>query len=294
MEVPLLPLSVANKMEAVKPVADTHVLDAKTHKTDEMSFEKFAEYYNKPADQREELLNVISLEISNSDLDRRVRRPEIVNSLDWIDLAWPKHLPKCTKVQKYCLMYAGGCYTDFHIDLGGTSMWYHILKGKQFIWIIKPLIRNLNFFVKWSKSESMQRNFFPDYSTIIPTPFTNHKYWVEKCQLVELEAGNTFMLPSGWIYAVYTPSDSLVFGGNFLHSFEIPMQLDIYRIEDKIGIEEEYRFPHFNRLLWFVLDRYLFNLTGKSFMTTEYKEENRVNEETFENVENVHLTIYTR
>lgn len=35
------------------------------------------------------------------------------------------------KVQKYCLMSVKGCYTDFHIDFGGTSVWYHILKGSK-------------------------------------------------------------------------------------------------------------------------------------------------------------------
>ena len=35
------------------------------------------------------------------------------------------------KVQKYCLMSVAGCYTDFHIDFGGTSVWYHILRGSK-------------------------------------------------------------------------------------------------------------------------------------------------------------------
>ena len=41
---------------------------------------------------------------------------------------------------------------------------------------------------------------------------------------------------SGWIHAVYTPVDTLVFGGNFLHSFNIPMQLNIYSIEDRTRV----------------------------------------------------------
>lgn len=40
----------------------------------------------------------------------------------------------------------------------------------------------------------------------------------------------------GWIHAVYTPTDTLVFGGNFLHSFNIPMQLKIYSIEDRTRV----------------------------------------------------------
>jgi len=34
---------------------------------------------------------------------------------------------------RYCLMSVGGCYTDFHIDMGGTSVWYHVLKGQKVI-----------------------------------------------------------------------------------------------------------------------------------------------------------------
>ena len=34
-----------------------------------------------------------------------------------------------------------------------------------------------------------------------------------------------YFVCSGWIHAVLTPQDSLVFGGNFLHRFGITMQL---------------------------------------------------------------------
>lgn len=35
---------------------------------------------------------------------------------------------------------------------------------------------------------------------------------------------------------MYTPVDSLVFGGNILHSFNVPMQLRIYEIEDRTRV----------------------------------------------------------
>ena len=40
----------------------------------------------------------------------------------------------------------------------------------------------------------------------------------------------------GWIHGVYTLDDSLVFGGNFLHSFNIPMQLKAYDIEENTHV----------------------------------------------------------
>lgn len=40
----------------------------------------------------------------------------------------------------------------------------------------------------------------------------------------------------GWIHAVYTPKDSLVFGGNFLHSYNIINQLRVSEVEDKTRV----------------------------------------------------------
>lgn len=42
---------------------------------------------------------------------------------------------------------------------------------------------------------------------------------------IEVKQGETLMIPSGWIHSVYTPVDSIVFGGNFLHDLNITMQL---------------------------------------------------------------------
>ena len=33
--------------------------------------------------------------------------------------------------RRYCLMSVGGCYTDFHVDFGGTSVWYHLIRGEK-------------------------------------------------------------------------------------------------------------------------------------------------------------------
>lgn len=39
------------------------------------------------------------------------------------------------------------CYTDFHVDFGGTSVWYHVLKVGKIIWrnskpVCEPLCGN--------------------------------------------------------------------------------------------------------------------------------------------------------
>lgn len=54
--------------------------------------------------------------------------PDIAQKMSWVENYWPddSYFPK-PFVQKYCLMGVKGSYTDFHIDFGGTSVWYHVL-----------------------------------------------------------------------------------------------------------------------------------------------------------------------
>uniref|UniRef100_A0A0M3IE39 JmjC domain-containing protein n=1 Tax=Ascaris lumbricoides TaxID=6252 RepID=A0A0M3IE39_ASCLU len=146
------------------------------------------------------------------------------------------------------------CFTDFHIDFGGTSVWYHVLKGKKIFWMVEPTEHNLVLYEKWIL-EGNSTVFFGDI--------------VEKCGRVELMEGSTFIIPSGqqgWIHAVYTPEDSLVFGGNFLHSFSIPMQLRIRLSEDRIKVAKKFRYPFFNEMLWYVIDGVVNRATGRSFL----------------------------
>ena len=94
---------------------------------DHWSLGDWSRYYDAP--RRQEVLNVISLEFSRTALAGQVVSPEFVRKRDWIDTAWPAalraqgHWPQ---VQYYCLMSTAGCYTDFHVDFGGTAVWYHV------------------------------------------------------------------------------------------------------------------------------------------------------------------------
>lgn len=92
--------------------------------------------------------------------------------------------------------------------------------------------------------------------------------------------GETFFIPSGWIHAVYTPEDSLVFGGNFLFSGAMESQIKIYQLENMTKVPIKFRYPFFNELHWYVLSNYLECLTGRCYLTvrndgSEIKEEDK-------------------
>ncbi|XP_014300265.1 jmjC domain-containing histone demethylation protein 1 isoform X1 [Microplitis demolitor] len=239
------------------------VMDVDTQKNEEMTMKDWQKYYEDP--EKERLLNVISLEFSHTKLENYVQSPTIVRRLDWVDTVWPQHLIEAQtestnvlgdmmypKVKLYCLMSVKGCYTDFHVDFGGTSVWYHILRGKKVFWLIPPTEKNLDSYQEWVLSGKQSDVFFGDM--------------VDRCGRVCLEAGMTLFIPTGWIHAVYTPADSLVFGGNFLHSFGIEKQLKVAQVEEHTKVPQKYRYPFFTEMLWYVLERYVHVLLGRSHL----------------------------
>ncbi|XP_055941195.1 lysine-specific demethylase 2A-like isoform X2 [Argiope bruennichi] len=239
------------------------VMDVTTQKDIEMTMKDWCRYFENP--NRDQLLNVISLEFSHTRLENYVESPTLVRQVDWVDWVWPRHLKesqtegtnsldemKYPKVQKYCLMSVKGCYTDFHIDFGGTSVWYHILRGKKVFWLIPPTEKNLALYENWVLSGKQGDVFFGDT--------------VEKCARVHLESGDTFFIPTGWIHAVYTPEDTIVFGGNFLHNFGIEKQLRIAEVEDLTHVPVKFRYPFYTEILWYVVQRFVHCLLGKNYL----------------------------
>ncbi|VDK18524.1 unnamed protein product [Anisakis simplex] len=126
------------------------VIEVNCQGSRQMTLTDFIKYYSDPS-KRTVLLNVLSLEFSMSPLGEKVLSPALVREIDWVELYWPPELrvvddsdgdfqPPFPKVQHYCLMSVKDCFTDFHVDFGGTSVWYHILKGKKVIRFTLPLL----------------------------------------------------------------------------------------------------------------------------------------------------------
>ena len=155
------------------------------------------------------------------------------------------------RVTKYCLMSAAGSWTDFHVDFGGTSVWYHIYSGSKIFYFIEPTPQNLRIYSKWATT-SNRYEFLPDLITAAGGDVYE----------VPLHQGQTLFIASGWIHAVYTPDDSLVFGGNFVHKHSLEMQLTIYRLEKQMKVGKEYKFPNYQKLMWYAARDFLTECTN--------------------------------
>ncbi|PFH47184.1 hypothetical protein AMATHDRAFT_68337 [Amanita thiersii Skay4041] len=255
MKMPPQDFTVDNVVELIGAETPLEVIDVATQSTSPgWTLGKWAEYCALEPAQREKILNVISLEISGTSLADMIAPPRIVRELDWVENFWPStkkgkgHI--YPKVQLYCLMGVGSAWTDWHIDFAGSSVYYHILHGSKVFYFIRPTPANLAAYERWSGTELQNHVWLGDM--------------VDEVCRVQLTAGNTMIIPTGWIHAVHTPMDTLVFGGNFLHSYNVPTQLKVRNIEIATQVPKKFRFPMFSRLCWYVGDKYLRDLKGAS------------------------------
>ena len=212
------------------------------------------------------VLNQISLEFSHTPLIRRTRSPQFVRELDWIDNDWPAKKKKAAdypQVQYYCLTSTAGCYTDFHLDFGGTSVWYSVLSGVKVFLLAPPTKSNLMTYEQWLCQKDQASVFLPDLDGM------------EDVIKVTLEQDQTLFIPSGWIHAVYTPVDSIVVGGNFLHGLSIGTQLDVHCIETRTKVPQKFRFPNFVRINFYAGANYLEKMRSGKIHKDELKDMKR-------------------
>lgn len=128
------------------------------------------------------------------------------------------------KASYYCLTGVAGCFTDFHVDFGGSSVWYTVLKG------VSQLLE-LSFidFLEARRSSSpfrRPRRTWPSLNSgrpartkvrarrvinilfsLILIEFTFFGDLAGPVMKIVVKPGQTLLLPSGWIHAVYTPYD---------------------------------------------------------------------------------------
>ncbi|KAK9702776.1 JmjC domain-containing histone demethylation protein 1, variant 2 [Basidiobolus ranarum] len=251
MTMPRPSITVSDITHIIGGTREVSVMDVATQSNiPAWTMQQWSDYFNRP--EKERILNVISLEISDTDLALQIKRPRIVRELDWTDHVWPSELKKRNeypKVQLYCLMSVKDSFTDFHIDFGGSSVFYHILSGEKIFYFIEPSQSNLRKYEKWSSSVDQATTFLGDQ--------------VKKCHKVHLYPGNTMIIPTGWIHAVHTPEDSIVVGGNFLHGINIDLQLAVYGIEKRTKVATKFRFPYFEDMCWYSGKYYYDLLRGK-------------------------------
>lgn len=250
LPVPRKELTVDLIAQSVGRDAHVEVMDVLSQQSESPAWNlgQWQDYFACKSQNRDRIRNVISLEVSDApNFASSFQRPQVVRDLDLVDKVWvaENDQPR-PKVTVYCLMSVAGAYTDFHIDFSGTPVYYTVLLGTKTFLMFPPTDQNLYLYELWCKEPDQNFTWFCDYSA----KWNGRKAHPSGGFKVDLVAGDLFMIPSGWIHAVYTPEDAVVVGGNYLTTGDILMHLKIYNIERKTGVPTKYRFPLFNRVMW--------------------------------------------
>lgn len=255
IRVPEEKLTVDRVAELVGRNRQVNTIDVSTQSEGPVyTMDELAAYFASPS-PRKPLLNIVSLDLANTSLHDMVSVPSLVQELDLVNKAWPPSLTPTPMVQLYALLSVAGCFMDFHIDFGGSSVWYHILSGSKVFLLVPPTKANLMAFEEWSSSDKQVSVFFADRVT--------------GCQKLELSAGDTLMLPGGWPHCVVTPEDSLVLGGNFLTGYNLSLQLDIWHMEERLKVRSKFRFPLYKQLMWHTAGFYLTQFRHNADVTAD-------------------------
>lgn len=263
--------NIADLTEKIGKDHKVPVMDVMTqNNSPNWDMQKWCNYFQLDKENRNKIRNVISLEISDTDLGKETEIPKCVQDLDMVlnlfkeqDSSLSKLLERNQilppKVQKYILMSIAGSYTDFHIDFAGTSVYYSPMSGlKKFI-LIPPLDKNLDIYKKWCLSDNQNKTWFPS----LLKPYTTNEfnklrkqgvspYYLNNGFVIDILPGDLLLLPSMWIHSVYTVKDSLIIGGNYLNLLSLKNHLKTYKIEIETRVNDQFKFPNFIKFIWLV------------------------------------------
>jgi len=145
----------------------------------------------------------------------------------------------------FLLISMQGTSMGYHLDLWATAVFYLVLWGQKMFVVAPPTPSNLRAFQAWQQGD--ERAGVGEFPAKL-----------EGAKLLTLTQGQSLMLPSGWIHAVFTPEDSCVLGWNWQPKEQLPAMLSVVRADWGPKTEEmrqlkAFKFEELVRKLWDVL-----------------------------------------
>ena len=129
-------------------------------------------------------------------------------------------------------MSAKGAFTDWHVDMGGSSVWYHVVEGAKVFWFAPP-----------SPQES-GRVCQVDLVVLSIQDLVRRRAGGERGVPHLARAGLRALAAGGLAPRGLHARGLLVVRGNYLHSRAFATQLAVFSLEKRCRVDAEYRFPH--------------------------------------------------
>ena len=92
------PFSFDTVAKLVGPYRKTQVIDTATQLTTEYTLQEWVDYLDTPEKERTRILNVITLEYSQTPLGRLVTEPQFARDVDFVNQCWPKSVDELQRI----------------------------------------------------------------------------------------------------------------------------------------------------------------------------------------------------
>jgi len=266
-------ISTARLDGFVCPDMEIPTIDVMTQEEGPMfSIRDIQRYFSTPVEKRDRMLNIVSFNLGLTDLCGFVVPPSIVRELDLVRRVWPRQgmsrfqredvwnpfaflhegdddgdVYAAPETMTYLLLGPAGAYTDWHVDMGGSSVWYHVVKGQKVFMAAPNTEKNIQAFLEWSSSEEQ-------------VTFLGER--LEGCVRAVLMPGDTLFLPGGWLHAVSTPQDSIVLGGNYINPLQLGKSLQVIDIEKALRVGKDATYPKYDMLMYYAACDFISRVEG--------------------------------
>ncbi|GAB4819180.1 hypothetical protein N2152v2_006226 [Parachlorella kessleri] len=104
----------------------------------------------------------------------------------------------------------------------------------------------------------------------------SHVFLAPHCEgvvRVDLKAGDTLVIPPGWIHAAASTGPSVMVAGNFLLRDSLAVHLEAWRLEEHLGLHPRARYPLFKQLMWYTAAHYAHSLQTIAGLSKQALEE---------------------
>ena len=138
----------------------------------------------------------------------------------------------------YVQLAQAGWSANWRLPPGGASQYFVLLFGSLQIWLTKADESAMQAYEGWLDAH---REPLPNL-----LPSSNSIY------SIELTSGQALLLPTGWLYAMNSQSDSALLGGLFLQTTDLAFQINAHGLDCKRASNRSLFtscFPHFELIM---------------------------------------------